>query len=605
MLLKEYKRTYTIFKILFFFFGMAGLVFLLLNTSSDSSEYSTFTLFKVAILLFGMSALSLVSFGLYKAKWGLLDLLVLCFATVCILSSCLNGAKVSFVALQEFFPYVLIYFSVKVFVSIGKKTGETIIFMILCVWLSVESLDGLNQVFGYRASGHAGFRMTGSFSNPGPYGGFVAILISISVAYLFRYRYRWKLLSVSGGRNWKWLALRFMPLVIASISSVLGFMVLPASRSRAGWLAFCMAIFLFIGYETHLFSRLRRYKAAIVALLIVIPIVVSGIFMLKKDSALGRLHIWNMEVRAIVSAPFFGHGLGTSSGIYGKEQETYFSQEERRPWEIRVAGCPEYAFNEYFKIGIEAGLFGGLLLVGIVVVAIVGLMKSHSVVVYGAMAAAVFAFFSYPLSVQSLAVLYALLFGVASGWSRNSIKCSNLFAAIMVLCLSCGIFLLEDVFSRRKTAIDEWKSIGYLSGLEFYEEASEELEKLYPEMYWDYRFLYDYGYALHKSGKFYESNQVLKEGASISSDPMFHNIMGKNFEALSDYDAAEQEYLRSHHMVPCRLYPMVLLMELYSKTGRDLESRKIAEDILQMPVNKKSKAMIELRERAGKMLLLQ
>ena len=121
---------------------------------------------------------------------------------------------------------------------------------------------------------------------------------------------------------------------------------------------------------------------------------------------------------------------------------------------------------------------------------------------------------------------------------------------------------------------------------------------VYPELFWNYRYLYDYGYALHKTGDYAGSNEILQEGAAISSDPMFHNIIGKNFEALGDNDAAEGEYVKAHNMVPCRLYPLVLLMEMYSKTGNETEALEVAERILEMPVNHRNRTMMELREKA-------
>ena len=47
-----------------------------------------------------------------------------------------------------------------------------------------ESVLGLLQVFGLRMSSHARFVMTGSFDNPGPYGGAVALLLAMLAAFL-------------------------------------------------------------------------------------------------------------------------------------------------------------------------------------------------------------------------------------------------------------------------------------------------------------------------------------------------------------------------------------------------------------------------------------
>ena len=604
------------------------LVLLLCHASDgDMTSYRTDVLMRYTALL-SVPALSLSLLSLKKVRWGPTDLLLLLMAGTYSLSAYIGAgarSEVSKAALEEVFPYVLLWFSIKALSSVNGRGWNTFLMSVLCIWLMTESVNGLSQVFGHRPSGHAGFGMTGSFSNPGPYGGFIAVLMSVSASYALRHRHLMGLISkpflkgiagIRSGQIWgsvylRWILLRFIPFAIASAAAVLGFMVLPATRSRAGWLALCVALLLYACRETHFWSKLRYRRAAVAVLAVAIPTAAGGVFMLKKDSAMGRLHIWNVEIRAVASLPLTGHGPGTALGAYGKTQEAYFRSAEREAWEKRVAGCPEYAFNEYLKAGIEAGLPDLVLAVCIAAFSVSALMKSGSFFAYGAAASAVFAFFSYPLSVQPLAMLYTILLGVSCGAARPGGLCAGvesqakpaplwMRASTVLMAATLGIvaFQLRDTYPDRKAAMDVWSSTRYLSGMELYEDSLEELEGLYPELFWNYRYLYDYGYALHKTGDYAGSNEILQEGAAISSDPMFHNIIGKNFEALGDNDAAEGEYVKAHNMVPCRLYPLVLLMEMYSKTGNETEALEVAERILEMPVNHRNRTMMELREKA-------
>lgn len=82
-------------------------------------------------------------------------------------------------------------------------------------------------------------------------------------------------------------------------------------------------------------------------------------------------------------------------------------------------------------------------------------------------------------------------------------------------------------------------------------------------MQWDFRFLYDYGYALHKTGDYRRSNEILGLGIQISCDPIFWVIVGKNYEAMGDFTAAEAAYQHAHDMIPDRVYPLYLLAKLY------------------------------------------
>lgn len=124
----------------------------------------------------------------------------------------------------------------------------------------------------------------------------------------------------------------------------------------------------------------------------------------------------------------------------------------------------------------------------------------------------------------------------------------------------------------------------------------ESLSPLYDDLKDNYRYLYDLGYALHKTGRYGESNNMLHEGARLSSDPMFHNIIGRNHEALGEYSAAEEEYMISHYMVPSRLYPLVLLMDMYVRTGRTDDAAAVGERIASMPVNGRNMTMLGLRQ---------
>lgn len=602
------------------------LVSLLYHASDgDMTSYRTDELMRYTARL-AVPALSLFLLSMKNVRWVGVDLVLLLMAGIYSLSVYAGErSAASKVALEEVFPYVLLWLSVKALSSIRGRRWNTFLMLVFCVWLLAESVNGLSQVFGHRPSGHVGFGLTGSFSNPGPYGGLIAVLMSVSASYVLRHRRLMGLISKSflkgiagirSGQIWgsvylRWILLRSFPFMTASASVVLGFMVLPATRSRAGWLALCVALLLYACRETHFWSKLRYRRAAVAVLAIAIPTAAGGVFMLKKDSALGRLHIWNVEIRAVASSPLIGYGPGTALGAYGDTQEAYFRSAERGAWEKRVAGCPEYAFNEYLKAGIETGLPGLVLAVCIAAFSVLELMKSGSVFAYGATASSVFAFFSYPLSVMPLAVLYTILLGVSCGVSRPGGRCAGvesqvkpvpvwMRASTVLMAVTLGIvaFHLRDTYLDRRTAMDVWTSSRYLSGLELYEDSLEELEGLYPELFWNYRYLYDYGYALHKTGDYARSNDILQEGAAISSDPMFHNVIGKNYEALGDNDTAEGEYVKAHNMVPCRLYPLVLLMEMYSKTGNETEALDVAERILEMPVNCRNRTMMGLREKA-------
>lgn len=411
------------------------------------------------------------------------------------------------------------------------------VLMIFCnIIVLHQTTLGLLQFIGILTSGHLGFAMTGSFANPGPYGGLIAILLAILGTYIIKNH---------NAQKWHDKAL----VILSSISCALCIIVLPASMSRAAWLALGVAALVWGFKELRLADWIRKHKAFAAIASVIMIIVMIGVFFLKKDSAIGRLHIWHMELRAIAEEPLTGHGKGSVLGVYGDTQAEYFADKERTEIITKVAGCPEYAFNEYLKIGVEYGIPSMLGAIVCLILVIALLMKFSSPFAYGLIAFCVFAFFSYPL---------------------------------------------EAIHIKSK-AEKEWESIRYLVSMELYEDAVEELVPLYNDLKDNYRYIYDCGYALHKCKRYHESNEILKGGAKISSDPMFYNIIGKNLEAMGLYEEAEQAYLHAHYMVPQRLYPLTLLMRMHIRLGNNNEAMRYGRMILDKPVNERHRTMLRLQ----------
>ena len=418
---------------------------------------------------------------------------------------------------------------------VNKVIQEAIIIFVNAIAF-VESSLGLAQALRLKTPGHASFAMTGSFANPGPYGGLIAILLAILGTYVIKNH---------NAQKWHDKAL----VILSSISCALCVIVLPASMSRAAWLALGVAALVWGFKELRLADWIRKHKAFAAIASVIMIIVMIGVFFLKKDSAIGRLHIWHMELRAIAEEPLTGHGKGSVLGVYGDTQAEYFADKERTEIITKVAGCPEYAFNEYLKIGVEYGIPSMLGAIVCLILVIALLMKFSSPFAYGLIAFCVFAFFSYPL---------------------------------------------EAIHIKSK-AEKEWESIRYLVSMELYEDAVEELVPLYNDLKDNYRYIYDCGYALHKCKRYHESNEILKGGAKISSDPMFYNIIGKNLEAMGLYEEAEQAYLHAHYMVPQRLYPLTLLMRMHIRLGNNNEAMRYGRMILDKPVNERHRTMLRLQ----------
>ena len=407
---------------------------------------------------------------------------------------------------------------------------------------TVEAVWGLLQVYGYELSNHSLYALTGSFYNPGPYSGFLAMCLPLAL-------HEW----LEGRRIWKHLAL---------VALVLMLVVLPSGMSRSAWLAALVAS----GYvwAMHYPKAIARYWKAFLAGVLLVILLGIGAYRWKKDSADGRLLMWKIaftEVPAMI-----GVGWENVAGAYGEAQERYFRQGKGTPQEERVAGAPEYVFNEYLQVGIA---WGAPALCGILAVVIVVFSWGHRSRQYGVcgglFSLAVFAFSSYPF--QFLEFILA-------------------FLALLVAC----------ALGHRKLWV-RWLALVLGIGLGVYLSANRPTKNA--------RRMFEQAHALHKAGEWQASTDLLKETMKVSSDAMVLNIIGKNFQAMGQPKVAEHWFIRSTHRLPNRIYPYYLLAKLYAEHPKVFPKEKLewaTRMVLEKEAKVESTAIRQMREEVKKML---
>lgn len=441
------------------------------------------------------------------------------------------------------------------------QSVSVILFICICLWGIVEVFAGVLQVFGLRESPHALFALTGLFRNPGPYGCFLACVSTVAGSWLLAYP--------SSCRNTG--LLRGMA-GLAKLSFALCLIILPATMSRVAWLALVLALGVEALHRSDVREWLGKRKKWLPFYGIGCVMAVIGGYLIKPESALGRFHIWRMELLALGIHPWTGVGAGKATWAYGEAQELFFRKhlDSVSPATIRIAGCPEYAFNEYLGIGIEYGIPAMAIFIALLISAILVFNDGFRHFGAGLTAWSVIAITSYPLSVSQLQLMLFCLICAA--------------VALGILRLLCIGYSFKSLMpSLAVVLLFVW--VVFIGGHKPWTVDKDE-----------FRILFAEGYYLHQEGRFAESTLVLEQGAQMSSDPMFEVIMGKNAEAVGDYERAEGLYKRAHFRVPSRLYPLVRLMRLQIRLGRNTEALETARLIVGMPVNERHEGMVRLYE---------
>ena len=426
---------------------------------------------------------------------------------------------------------------------------DSVISWVLVVLGGSEAILGLRQLYGFATSGHSMYALTGSFFNPGPYSGYLAMILPVCL-------YQWLVCGRRGGR------------VVAGGVMLLIFCVLPAGMSRSAWLAAgvsCLCVYAWHMDWTDKFRLLWQQQRQRVVMVVVggfCVLLLAGylLFVLKPDSARGRLFMWKITCRAIAEKPLTGYGIHNFAAAYGNAQETYFAAGDYEPWEERVAGSPEYAFNEYLQAAVELGIPLAVCLLVVVVLCLYrGVRKGRYGICGAILSLMIFSFSSYPLQLPVFIVtfgglLVACLFG-ADRWQ---------WLGVAVLVGIIGGFRLKNDLQVEQ-ACREWMNARVLYSAGAYQSAEKEYGRLYPLLRDRASFLFEYGHGLHKQQQFSKSNRILKEALLRSCDPMILNVIGKNYQQMGDCLSAEDWFIRSTHRLPGRIYPYYLLAKLYAE----------------------------------------
>lgn len=384
--------------------------------------------------------------------------------------------------------------------------------------------------------------------------------------------------------------------------------VLPAGMSRSAWLAAGGACLCVYAWHMDWADKFRllwqqqrlRVVMAMIGGLCILLLVSHLLFVLKPDSARGRLFMWKITCRAITEKPLTGHGIHNFAAVYGNAQEAYFAAGDYESWEERVAGSPEYAFNEYLQAAVEWGVPLTLCgLAAIVICLYIGIKKRRYGICGAILSLMIFSFSSYPLQLPVFIVTFiALLLACVCGNSRWE------WIGLAILAVAVGGFRLKNDL-RIEQACREWMNVRVLYNAGAYESGEREYVSLYPLLKERAAFLFEYGHGLHKLRRAEASNRIMREALKLSCDPMILNIMGKNYQQKGDYLAAEECFIRSTHRLPGRIYPYYLLAKLYAEPAfrQPDKFETMKRIVLTKEPKVQSTAIRQMREEVNKMIV--
>lgn len=267
----------------------------------------------------------------------------------------------------------------------------------------VEAVWGLLQLYGFKQSFNANFKITGSFFNPAPYALYLAVVFPLALGTLltikelrinneemmreaqmtFRIK-NLKIFRISGilSSFSQFLIIHYSLLItyityyISLLTVISIILVLPATMNRASWVGVAVGSLFVFNYRYNLLKRMREYMmtktrrlAAMILLLVIFSGVGIGLYKLKSGSSRGRLFIWEVTTSMIRQHPAFGIGVGRFEAEYNNYQAEWFMAHPDKMDGPRglVAGNTKYCFNEYLETAAELGIIGLLLFFALII----------------------------------------------------------------------------------------------------------------------------------------------------------------------------------------------------------------------------------------------
>lgn len=462
---------------------------------------------------------------------------------------------------------------------------------------TIEALWGIGQIYGLFISNHTWYAQTGSFYNPGPYAGFLALCLP--VCFHARLRPTTKKNSILQRTG--------------LFTTILILCILPSTMSRTAWIAACISgIYITIKCGTFPTKEFRDkinqyFKLSSVFLVLMFACIFIFLYFIKKDSANGRFLMWKIATQAIIKKPLTGYGWDCVAGAYGNAQEIYFSEGNFTEAEAYVAGAPEYIFNEYLQIAMAWGIPALLFILTLFYACFIFLKKEKEYGLCGSLISlSVFSFASYPF--QFIEFITAALLLLTSGLIACKRYCSPNIRYLLytiIACITLTYCLTGKIKHERYKQTNLWKNIQTYYHAGAYKEAIEKYSNLYETMQWNGLFLFEYGHSLHETGQYEKSNKILSQALCFSSEPMILNIIGKNHQALNNYKLAEWYFSRSKNRIPNRIYPYYLLFNLYKSTNvfPKEKAQQVARTIVEKAPKVQSTATKEMKDEARKYLL--
>lgn len=439
------------------------------------------------------------------------------------------------------------------------------------------------QMIGLAPSNHDTFVVTGTFGNPAPVGGFLAICASLALHQ-----------SLYAAKRWPWIVITSSLLIACVLTD-----------SRAALLGFIVGATMLLLIRYPISNKWLRH-AVYIGLPILGLLLVVGMYMYRPLSANGRFLIWKVCIKHIIAAkPLFGHGVGGFHREYMPAQAEYFASGCATETETLLAADNTFPFNEFIRIACEFGIIGVLLVIiilsAIIYSGIEVFPSLRGAAITALVCGIVFACFSYPLDVPVLRFLYAILILCA----LPPLKLNECRRRMLYFCI--GIAAAVLIGGRTSSYIHFHRMDRALTKLLVSDDRANKayIKESIANFADNERILSKYAYILYEKGQYKEAIPILEQ--SISLFPTAEKILdlGDAYKEVKIYGKAIECYRTASYMLPAYVTPPYKLFCLYNQLGINDKAVEYARQIDSMKAKVENRRVMNIKKEAKGFLQLQ
>ena len=312
----------------------------------------------------------------------------------------------------------------------------------------------------------------------------------------------------------------------------------------------------------------------------------TAMYKMKKDSADGRLFIYQRSCEMIASMPM-GCGYGRYEAEYNLFQSRYFASHKEEYANSILSTTSGSAYNDFIEQCVQGGPIGGILYLALLILAIFYAYRQKNHICGFAMVAILVMSMTnsicYSISPWIMTITIVAL--VAKDSKEDKCMSGNRWLVLPILLLGMSVSLLyrNIQFANSQKQFKQLKDTG--------NKNINDLRALYPsigtsEAYWTYT-----AECNEETGDFISADSCYTEARKYTSAPLLLYKSAICKENMGEKTSAVALMKTAICMLPRNFSLKYYLMMMYCRMNDMTHAKEIAAEILDTPIKKESDSM--------------